>query len=220
MKKINIDSDPAIYSKMRDYIILLDAGHAQSTAGKKSPDNRLQEWKFNRIIANKLAAKLSKTGFDVRIICPQGIREDEIDIPLKERVARVNEIVDLNSHKKCILISIHANAHGAGDIFTKPHGFSVFVANKCSKASKKLAKTIYDTFIASDDYDYKGDRATPPEHYWQAGFAMVRLTNCPAVLTESLFYTNKDDIEWMLSSEGQDSIAQLHHDAIVEYCLA
>lgn len=38
--------------------ILLDPGHGNNTLGKRSPDGHFLEYKFNRIIASSLNAKL------------------------------------------------------------------------------------------------------------------------------------------------------------------
>lgn len=48
--------------------ILLGPGHGNNTLGKRSPDGRFLEYKFNRIIASSLNAKLISKGFDSRII--------------------------------------------------------------------------------------------------------------------------------------------------------
>ena len=46
-------------------IILLDAGHGESTPGKRSPDGRLREYKYCREIANEVKKQLIDKGFNV-----------------------------------------------------------------------------------------------------------------------------------------------------------
>lgn len=46
-------------------IIFIDNGHGINTAGKRSPDGRIFEYKFNREIASRVVADLRDRGFDV-----------------------------------------------------------------------------------------------------------------------------------------------------------
>ena len=41
---------------------------------------------------------------------------------------------------------------------------------------------------------------------------------CPAVLTENMFMDNEKDCKFMMSSEGIETLAALHVDAIVTLC--
>ena len=43
--------------------ILIDNGHGQETAGKRSPDGRLLEWSYNREIARRVVAALQSEHF-------------------------------------------------------------------------------------------------------------------------------------------------------------
>lgn len=65
--------------------ILLDPGHGSDTPGKRSPDGRFLEYAFNRDIAARVASKLTTLGLNTEIIVPE-----LTDIPLKERVSRIN----------------------------------------------------------------------------------------------------------------------------------
>lgn len=91
--------------------IILDAGHGINTPGKRSPDGRFREYRFNRIIVNAIAEHLRLRGYDVEILVP----EDE-DIPLPERVRRANKLTCRIGHpvQDTIIVSIHANAAGNG----------------------------------------------------------------------------------------------------------
>lgn len=60
--------------------ILIDNGHGQSTPGKRSPDGRFLEFKFNRTIAKQIVDDLRDRGYDAELLVP----EDD-DIPLKDR---------------------------------------------------------------------------------------------------------------------------------------
>lgn len=47
--------------------------------------------------------------------------------------------------------------------------------------------------------------------------AMCRDTKCPAVLTENLFQDNRADVDYLLSAEGKQALADLHVKGIADY---
>ena len=89
--------------------ILIDNGHGVDTAGKRSPDGSLREYKYAREIAEKVVSELKKRGFDA-----ERIVTEENDISLSERCRRVNSICDRVGTKNVIFVSIHCNAAGNG----------------------------------------------------------------------------------------------------------
>ena len=95
--------------------IPIDNGHGIQTPGKRSPDGKLLEYAYTREIARRIVSDLTDRGYDAELLVPE-----EDDIPLSERVRRVNEICltyepsspattgDLLPN--VILISLHINA--------------------------------------------------------------------------------------------------------------
>ena len=67
--------------------ILIDNGHGENTPGKQSPDGRLREYEWTRQVAQAIVRAMTKEGFDAQLL----VRES-IDVPLSERVARVNAV--------------------------------------------------------------------------------------------------------------------------------
>lgn len=195
-------------SNKSDYIICLDNGHGVNTPGKCSPDKKLREYQYAREIVNMLAVKLKENGYKVYIVTPE-----ETDISLKERCKRINKVCKENGNKG-ISISVHCNAAGADNKWHSASGWSVFVSNNASQNSKRLAKTLYDEAL---ELNLKGNRAIPKEHYWVQNLAMCRDTICPAVLTENLFQDNKEDVEFLLSEKGKQTIVDTHYNGIVKY---
>lgn len=189
--------------------ILIDNGHGANTPGKRSPDRTFFEWKFNREIAIPLVAELKRLGYDAERI----VTEDYQDVTLVERVRRVNAWCKKLGKDNVILVSIHANAAGNGGWYNA-RGFSVFVCEKCSERSKRLAQTLYAAAYARD---LKGNRSIPANHYWTANFYIIKNTLCPAVLTENLFYDNKEDLAILKSDEGKKLIIDLHVEGIINY---
>ncbi len=67
--------------------ILIDNGHGLNTPGKRSPDGTFLEASYNREIAKRIVIDLLDRGYDAQLLVPE-----DHDIPLSERVKRVNEI--------------------------------------------------------------------------------------------------------------------------------
>ena len=67
--------------------ILIDNGHGIQTKGKRSPDGKLLEYTYTRDLARQIVAILKSRGYDFELLVPE-----EDDIPLSERVRRINEI--------------------------------------------------------------------------------------------------------------------------------
>ncbi len=182
--------------------ILIDNGHGNDTPGKRSPvwhDGRqLMEWEFNRAIANQVMVGLNYLNIPAQLVVPE-----PFDIPLPERVTRVNNIA---SREKCFLVSIHANAGGGTgwEVFTSPG----------ETQSDKYAAILFD--VAREllpDFRMRADYADgDPDK--EAEFYMLTKTICPAVLTENLFMDTWRDCEFLLSEKGRRIITQIHIEGI------
>ena len=51
--------------------ILLDNGHGEETAGKRSPDGSFREYAWAREIARRIETELKNRGYDVQRIVPE-----------------------------------------------------------------------------------------------------------------------------------------------------
>lgn len=191
--------------------VLIDKGHGDPplTGGKCSPDGRLKEYYYCMEIAQRVSRELSLRGHDAILLVPE-----KTDVPLKERVRRVNAWCTKLGAKNVVLVSIHNNAAGADGKWHNATGFSVFVSKNASSNSKRLAQMFTDR---ATEMGLMGNRAVPKERYWVQSLAMTRDTNCPAVLTENLFQDNEEDVAYLLSEEGKQAITKLHVDTIIEY---
>ena len=188
--------------------VLIDNGHGENTPGKRSPDGRLREWAYSREIADMVVIELRKRGIDAERI----VKEDS-DVPLSERCRRANAVYK-ETGKKAILISIHCNAAGNGGSWLNARGWSVFVSNNASANSKKLATCLGE---AAEVQRVTIRKQTPKLMYWEQNLAICRDSNCPAVLTENFFQDNKEDVEYLLSREGKDTVSRIHIEGIVKY---
>ena len=111
--------------------ILIDNGHGVDTAGKRSPDGSLREYKYAREIAEKVVSELKKRGFDA-----ERIVTEENDISLSERCRRVNSICDRVGTKNVILVSIHCNAAGNGSQWMNARGWEAWTSVGQTAADK------------------------------------------------------------------------------------
>ena len=189
--------------------VLLDNGHGVETAGKRSPDGRLLEYKYAREIAGAVKDGLLAKGYDAECIVPE-----EEDISLSERCRRVNAICDELGKSSVLLVSVHCNAAGDGSGWMSAHGWSAYVSNNASVASKQFARCLIQAAKAAGLSVREYSHQVP---YWTQNLAICRDTKCPAVLTENLFQDNEGDVEYLLSDEGRRVITELHVNGIMAY---
>jgi N-acetylmuramoyl-L-alanine amidase len=206
-------------------VVVLDPGHAITTQGKKSPyslkkvsspEIPFEEWEFNREIAYTLKPMLKELGIDV-FITTDAERDKDTDLGLSKRAGRANDYVK-KSGKKGVYISIHSDADGMGDKWTKAHGWSCFTT-KGQNNSDKLADCLYDAaeeLLKPLDKTIRVDRKDG-DRDWEEGFTVLVKANMPAVLTENFFYTNIDDAMFITSDEGKNTIARVHLLGILKF---
>lgn len=193
----------------QDFILILDNGHGSNTPGKCSPDRTLREYAWTRIMTDLIARKARAKGIRTEIIVPE-----TTDVPLATRSARANAIARRNGLKNCLFISVHINAAGADGRWHDATGFTAWVAQNASRNSKTFARLVTAEMKARG---LGGNRAPNPLGYHTANFAVIRRTDCPAVLTENLFQDNRTEVRYLLSPQGQDTIAEAHVAAIEKY---
>lgn len=193
----------------QDFILILDNGHGSNTPGKCSPDRTLREYAWTRIMTDLIARKARAKGIRTEIIVPE-----TTDVPLATRSARANAIARRNGLKNCLFISVHINAAGADGRWHDATGFTAWVAQNASRNSKTFARLVTAEMEARG---LGGNRAPNPLGYHTANFAVIRRADCPAVLTENLFQDNRTEVRYLLSPQGQDTIAEAHVAAIEKY---
>ena len=211
-------------------LIPIDNGHGHNTPGKRSPDGKFLEYAYNREIATRIVADLTDRGYNAQLLVP----EDD-DIPLSERVRRVNAAcisqqsspaphqssparpgISPTEHPNVILISIHVNAAGNGTQWMNATGWSCYTC-KGPTQSDKLAECLYEAAIKN----FPGKRIrtdySDNDPDWEENFYILRHSLCPAVLTENFFMDNHSDLEYLQSRTGKQAIVDTHVEAITEY---
>ena len=191
--------------------ILVDNGHGLMTAGKRSPDGLFREALYNREIARKVVADLLDRNLDAELLVP----EDD-DIPLAERVRRINAHCLALGKKNVIVVSIHVNAAGNGTKWLNATGWSVFTCSGQTE-SDRVAECLCESAIKN----FPGRRIrtdmSDGDMDWEEGFYILRKSLYVAVLTENFFMDSRSDLEYLQSRVGKQAVVDTHDEGIVEY---
>lgn len=192
-------------------LILIDNGHGLMTPGKRSPDGQFRETFYTREIAKRIVADLIDRGIKAELLVPE-----EYDIPLSERVRRVNAACILHGKSNVILISVHVNAAGNGSKWMTATGWSCYTS-KGQTQSDKLAECLYEA--ATKNFPGKRIRTDYSDNDpdWEENFYILRNSLCPAVLTENFFMDNPSDLEYLQSRAGKQAIVDTHVEGIIEF---
>lgn len=198
--------------KAKDCIVILDPGHGEDVAGKRSPDGKLREYKWARDTMAMLVDKFKAIGVQT-YDTTQG---SEYEPGLSVRTIRANTIAKTYKTKTCVFVSIHCNAAGHGKEWMNARGWCCFTTRGKTK-SDKLADCIYaeaeKTFegmkIRKDMSDGDADH--------EANFYVIKHTTMPAVLVENFFQDNKEDFEFLMSEEGHVKCADVMFNGVCKY---
>ncbi len=191
--------------------ILIDNAHGLNTPGKRSPDGKFIEAIYTRQLARRIVADLQDRGYDAVLLTP----EDD-DIPLSERVKRVNAYCKALGNRNNILVSIHVNAAGNGSKWLNATGWSVYTC-KGQTESDRLADCLCEAAIKH----FPGRRIrtdfSDSDPDWEENFSLLSNTLCPAVLTENFFMDSRSDLEYLQSRAGKQAVVDTHVEGIIEY---
>lgn len=190
---------------MSNYKWLIDAGHGgiddmgvyHCLANGKQYQHKdfiIYEGEINRKIAAKLWQKLNSACIDFALVY-----HEVQDWSLTKRVQLCNDTHQKNSN--CILLSIHNNAG-------KGKGTEVFTSVGETKSDKLCLDVLRDAYLNGFDCRWpfrNGETGIDKE----ADFTILKSTTCPAVLTESLFFDELEQARYLMSDEGQETIATI-----------
>ena len=192
-------------------LILIDNGHGLDTPGKRSPDGKFLEATYNREIARRVVADLKDRSYNAQILVPE-----TQDIPLSERVRRINTHCQALGKSNVILISIHVNAAGNGSKWLNATGWSCYTC-KGQTTSDLIAESFYEA--AKKNFPGRRIRTDYSDNDpdWEENFYILRHSLCPAILTENFFMDNHSDLEYLQSRAGKQAIVDTHVEGIVEY---
>ena len=181
--------------------IILDCGHSKKTSGKKSPDGRFLEYEYNRRLGKAIGQRLTELGISWCFTYPT---DEEEDLALTKRADVANRFSKLYGASNVLFISIHHNAAGDGKDFVKASGWEIYTT-KGDTVSDKYA----DIFV--EEAQKAGLKVRGHKEH---NFTVIYKTVCPSVLIEYGFFTDKQEMEWLMTEEGLKACVELTINAI------
>ena len=187
-------------------LLILDAGHSFSTAGKRNEKENFYEWEFNNDMQYKIKKRCEELGIKVFLTNPNPNKVS--DIPLTTRANLANDYWIKNNKCKAIFISLHANAYS--DV--KARGTETYHATNASTTSKNFAKVLNDNIVkVMKELDPASkDRGVKSEN-----FTVIYKASMPSVLCEYGFYSNLDDLK--ILKNNKDELVEATVKAICSY---
>ena len=187
-------------------IALIDNGHGRETAGKRSPDGRFLEYEWTREIADSVVRGLQNMGHTALWLTPE-----ETDVPLKERVRRVNQYCDQFGKENVCVISIHCNAAKNDGKWHDARGWSCYTS-RGQTAGDRLADSLYlAASIHLVGHQLRRDWSDGDPDF-EADFYLLKHTKCACVISECGFMDNKESLRYLESDEGKIAFTNLHID--------
>ena len=175
-------------------LLILDAGHSFSTAGKRNEKENFYEWEFNNDMQYKIKARCEELGIKVFLTNPN---PDKVsDISLTTRASLANNYWIKNNKCKAMFISIHANAFSNASA----RGTETYHASNASTTSKNFAKVLNDNIVKAMK---KLDSASKDRGVKSENFTVIYKASMPSVLVEYGFYSNLDDLKILKNNRSE-----------------
>jgi N-acetylmuramoyl-L-alanine amidase len=203
--------------------VFIEAGHTLKTLGKQSPDWEndgplaFKETIYCRDLVNRIKEKLEEENIDCIDVTPD---INSID-SLGKRVNTVNSTwskCKRNGKKSALYISIHNNAFGNGTKWMGASGWSIYttVGKTNSDKAAEIFWNVANSMLTPLNKRVRQD-LEDKDHDFEENFYVLKKSNIPAILTENMFQDNKDDVQWLISDEGVDTLVSIHVNGIKEY---
>jgi N-acetylmuramoyl-L-alanine amidase len=174
--------------------IALDAGHGGPEWGAIGPHGTLEK-DANLAIARVVRDTLEAAG--ARVIMT---RDSDMDVPLYER----SRIAWRNNAN--LFISLHCNASGIWENPITTNGYSVYWYHPQSMALAKAVHSVYDRLTT-----------LPDRGLYYSDFAVNRMTQMPAILTEQAYIIVPEQEELILSPIFHRQVAQSILGGILQF---
>ena len=187
-------------------LLILDAGHAKNTAGKRNEKENFYEWQFNNDMQHKIKSRCEDHNIKVYLTNPNPATVS--DIALGVRAKSANDYWIKNNKPKSIFISLHANAFSNA----AARGAETYHAKNASNTSKNFAKVLNDEIVKTMkkiDNNAK-DRGVKSEN-----FTVIYKALMPSVLIEYGFYSILDDLK--ILKNNKDELVEATVKAICNY---
>ena len=175
-------------------LLILDAGHSFSTAGKRNEKENFYEWEFNNDMQYKIKSRCEELGIKVFLTNP---KPDKVsDMALTTRASLANDYWLRNSKPKSIFISLHANASSNASA----RGTETYHASNASTASKNFAKVLNNEIVKTMK---ELDPASKDRGVKTENFTVIYKASMPSVLCEYAFYSNLDDLKILKNNRSE-----------------
>lgn len=203
--------------------IVIDAGHGGQDFGAISPWG-VKEKDLTLQIANQIRERLERAGLQVVMT-----RDADVYVPLSERAYTTNK------EKADLFVSVHANASSANSL----KGFEVYylseavddvalAVSRSEDASGELQAVLWDlkesenrrqsirvanavTAAVQHAVEISNSRIRAAKFY------VLKWTDCPSVLVETGYLTNREDEKRLESGTYQEDLAQGVARGILDY---
>ena len=165
-------------------ILVLDKGHVGANSDPGAIGFGLLESDITNIIVDNM----------VNILQQKYI----VDVKVTPRSLNLTDRTNFSNNCNAdYFLSVHINAAN-----TQARGFESHIYTSPSNKSIEYQKIIHDEI-----YKYIKPFGSPDRGYKRSNFAMVRQTNCPAMLIECLFIDQIDDAKLLKDNKFLDGLA-------------
>lgn len=194
--------------------ILIDNSYGLETKDRRSPDGQFNEGLYTRKLADEIVRQLKVKGLDAELLVPE-----LNDISSVERIGRINAWCTRLGSKNVCAVSIHINKVSNDGKWHNATGWEAWISPG-QTPSDKLADCLYDKaeevfkplfpamplLIRIDTTDNKKEK-----------FAILNKAKCATVITKNFFQDTKNDIAWLNSNCGFNTIVKAHVEGITFY---
>lgn len=185
--------------------IAVDPGHGGIDGGTSGIDTGVSEAELNLAVSKLLADKFKQAGADVmmtRQSADVDYSGDGDTMKLKDMNNRAKLVKAQNPH---VLVSIHMNTFSDRSV----SGAQVFY-QQGSDEGRKLALKIQDQLNSGVDSE-------KARHVESGDYFMLRETDCPGVIVECGFLSNRDDEKMLQNPDYRKKLVDNIYKGICKY---
>ncbi len=208
------DADTALPPEDTSFLICIDPGHGFGDGGTTSELlGDVTERDINMAVSKKIYDILHSAGYNV-VLSHDGVTIPDCPLNDGDALFYIDERVSYANHIRAdLFVSIHCDAYPDSD---SVYGTRIYYCSENSYSENSAAIVdLLKTSIDNELPDSK-DVLTYPKKSSEA-FYVTEYTECPSLLIELGFITNKTDAENMLNEAWQDDMAFAIATAISVY---
>ena len=199
--------ESASVSEKKILTLIFDAAHGEETPGKRSPDGKFREYRWSRIMIEKILPGCAELGY----VCYEtNTTEKEIGLSRRKSIADA-----FNGNYK-VLLSIHNNAAGNGSKWMNATGISFYTC-KGQTMSDVFAECLYASFKNEFPEEKFRTDARDGDSDIEENFTVLMGNTYKAVLAEILFQDNRSDVAKLEDEEWQSRCVDAFIAGIEKY---